>query len=172
MIETERLILRRMSMDDLNGLLRIFSDPLVMASFGGILFDRLKMEKWIQRNLDHQERYGYGLFSVIFNENGELVGDCGLENMEVNGVPEVELGYDFLSAYWNRGLATEAASALRDYAFRNLGLGRLISLIRLENFASIRVAEKIGMKMEGECIRGGHVYYIYSQSKDKIHDVT
>jgi ribosomal-protein-alanine N-acetyltransferase len=164
MLKTRRLILRKMTMKDSDDLLRIFSDPKVMQSFGGVLFDRAKMEQWVQRNLDHQDRYGYGLFSVILKENGELVGDCGLEHMEVDGVPEVEIGYDFLSAYWGRGLATEAAGAVRDYAFRQLGLKRVISLIQPSNLASIRVAEKIGMVKEKECMRGKQRYYVYSQS--------
>jgi len=124
-----------MTMADLDGLLRIFSDPKVMESFGGVLFDRSKMEQWIQRNLDHQDQYRYGLFSVILKTNAELVGDCGLEHMEVDGSAEVEIGYDFSSSYWGRGLATEAAMAVRDYAFGQLGLPRLISLIRIHNRA-------------------------------------
>lgn len=164
MLKTRRLILRKMTMEDADDLLGIFSDPKVMQSFGGVLFDRAKMEQWVQRNLDHQDRYGYGLFSVILKENGDLVGDCGLEHMEVDGASEVEIGYDFLSAYWGRGLATEAAGAVRDYAFRSLGLKRVISLIQPSNLASLRVAEKIGMVKEKECTRGGQLYYVYSQS--------
>ncbi len=164
MCETKRLILRKMTMEDLDDLLRIFSDPKVMRSFGGILFDRERMKQWLLRNLDHQTRYGYGLFSVILKANGELVGDCGLEHIEVEGSPEVEIGYDFLSAYWGQGLATEAAGAVRDYAFDQLGLHRVISLIRPENLASIRVAEKIGMVKEKECVRGSQLYHVYSLS--------
>ncbi len=166
MIETKRLILRKMTIDDLDDLLLIFSDPKVMESFGGGLFDRTKMEKWIRRNLDHQDRYGYGLFSVILKESGELVGDCGLEHMEVDGMPEVEIGYDFLSSYWGRGLATEAASAVRDYAFHQLRLQRVISLIRPDNPASMRVAEKMGMVREKEWTRGDINYFVYSQSRE------
>ena len=166
MIETKRLILRKMTIDDLDDLFLIFSDPKVMESFGGVLLDRTKMEKWIRRNLDHQDRYGYGLFSVILKESGELVGDCGLEHMEVDGMPEVEIGYDFLSSYWGRGLATEAASAVRDYAFEQLGLTRLISLIRTHNKASMRVAEKMGMTREKEWASGDIKYYVYSQSRE------
>jgi len=166
MIETKRLILRKMIMDDLDDLLLIFTDPKVMASFGGVLFDREKMEKWVKRNLDHQDRYGYGLFSVILKEKDELVGDCGLEHTEVDGSPEVELGYDFRSAYWNRGLATEAAMAVRDYAFEKLGLSRLISLIRTHNKASMRVADKIGMVREKEWTTADIKYYVYSQSRE------
>lgn len=164
MPETERLILRKMTWEDLDGLLLIFSDPKVMQSFGGILFDRAMMEKWIGRNLNHQDRYGYGIFSVILKEKGELVGDCGLEHMEVDGSHEVELGYDFRSDYWSRGLATEAAAAVRDYAFEQLGLKRLISLIRPDNLASQRVAEKIGMRKEKECEQNNLRYCVYSLS--------
>jgi ribosomal-protein-alanine N-acetyltransferase len=166
MIETNRMILRTMTKEDLDDLLLIFTDPKVMASFGGVLFDREKMEKWVQRNLDHQDRYGYGIFSVILKEKGELVGALGLHHMEVDGSPEVELGYDFRSAYWNRGLATEAAMAVRDFAFEQLGLPRLISLIRTHNKASMRVAEKMGMTKEKEWTCGEIKYYIYSQSRD------
>jgi RimJ/RimL family protein N-acetyltransferase len=120
------------------------------------------MEEWVQRNLDHQEQYGYGLFSVILKANGELVGDCGLEHMELDGLPEVEIGYDFLSAYWCRGLATEAAESIRDFAFEQLGLQRVISLIQPDNVASARVAEKIGMTKEKECLRGNRLYHVYS----------
>ncbi len=153
-------------MEDLDDLLRIFSDPKVMQSFGGLLFDRARMRQWLLRNLDHQDRYGYGLFSVILKASGELVGDCGLEHTVVDGSPEVEIGYDFLSEYWGRGLATEAASAVRDYAFGSLRLHRVISLIRPDNPASIRVAEKIGMIKEKECVRDDQPYHVYSLSRD------
>ena len=166
MIETKRLILRKMTKDDLDDLLLIFTDPKVMASFGGDLFDREQMEKWVKRNLDHQDRHGYGIFSVILKENNELVGALGLHHMQVDGSPEVELGYDFRSAYWNRGLATEAAMAVRDFAFGQLGLPRLISLIRTHNKASMRVAEKMGMTKEKEWALKDIRYYIYSQSRE------
>lgn len=141
-LETERLILRPMQATDINALHLIFTDPKVMASFGVEPFSREQMLAWLGRNLDHQNQYGYGLFSVILKESGELIGDCGLEQMEVGGVQAAELGYDFRSDYWNQGFATEAACAVRDYAFDILQLPQLISLIRVGNLASKRVAEK------------------------------
>src|SRR3954452_15699336 len=126
MIDTERLLLREMRWEDVDDLLCIFSDPPVIASFGGALFDRSQMEQWVRRNLDHQEQHGYGLFSVIHKETGLLIGDCGLERMEVAGEPEVELGFDFRSDHWNQGFATEAAGAVCDFAFRSLQLPRLV----------------------------------------------
>lgn len=164
-IETARLRLRPMRAGDVASLLCIFADPVVMASFGGALFDRPQMVAWVQRNLAHQARYGYGLFSVILKANGPVVGDCGLEHMAVEGADAVELGYDFRSDYWSRGLATEAATAVRDYAFATLGLPRLMSLIRGGNAASQRVAEKIGMRRTAALARGGIAYGVYAISR-------
>ena len=167
MLETDRLKLREMTVDDVDPLLVIFSDPEVMKSFGGILFDRKQMEQWVGRNLDHQKQYGYGLFSVILKTDDVLVGDCGLEHMEVDGRAEVEIGYDFRSDYWGQGLATEAAAAVRDFALVELGLERVISLIRPENVASLRVAEKIGMAKEKEIKRGEATYWVYALSRSE-----
>ena len=158
-LETPRLHLRLMRASDVDDLLFIFGDPKVMASFGMAAFDRDQMARWTQRNLDHQERYGYGLFSVVSKSDRLLIGDCGLEHMEVDGIQVTELGYDFRSDYWNQGFATEAAGAVRDYALKVLQLPRLISLIRVGNIASKRVAEKIGMQCAGEIIRNGVSYW-------------
>jgi RimJ/RimL family protein N-acetyltransferase len=99
---------------------------------------------------------------VLLKETGELIGNCGLEQMEVNGVQAAELGYDFRSKFWNRGFATEAATAVRDYAFSVLRLPILISLIRVGNPASKRVAEKVGMTLEDEFIRYGNRYWKFA----------
>lgn len=166
MIETARLLLRPMRAEDTGDLLTIFADPAVMASFGGILFDHAHMERWVRRNLDHQARHGYGLFSVILKTNGLLIGDCGLEQMEVGGAA-LELGYDFRSDHWNRGFATEAATAVRDYAFRILAIPQLISLIRQGNEPSRRVAEKIGMTLSEAIMRNGQDYWLYAIVRDQ-----
>jgi RimJ/RimL family protein N-acetyltransferase len=132
-----------------------------MAAFYAAPFDRGQMLGWLQRNLDHQAAHGYGLFSVIHRSSGLLIGDCGLELMEVDGAHVAELGYDFRSDYWNHGYATESALAVRDYAFNVLGLPQLTSLIRVGNAASQRVAEKIGMQSISEFTRYGIRYWKY-----------
>ncbi|MBU1701332.1 MAG: GNAT family N-acetyltransferase [Candidatus Eisenbacteria bacterium] len=162
-LETSRLFLRPMTADDIDAFLVIFTDPKVMKSFDNILFTREQMTAWVTRNLEHQKIHGYGLFSVLLKEDGVLIGDCGLECQDLDGRREIELGYDFRSDYWNQGYATEAARAVRDYAFHDLKIDRLISFIRPENPASMRVAEKIDMKREREILRGGKPYWIYAQ---------
>lgn len=154
-----------MQATDIDDLLRIFTDEKVMAAFETAPFDREKMAQWLQRNLDHQDQYGYGLFSVILKSDGSLIGDCGLEVMEIDAEKVAELGYDFRSDYWNQGFATEAAAAVRDYAFGSLGLKRLISLIRISNVASQRVAEKVGMTRISEFERYGSRYWKYGMEK-------
>jgi [ribosomal protein S5]-alanine N-acetyltransferase len=169
-LETTRLMLRPMQMTDVDDLLLIFSDPIVMAAFDGEPFDRSQMADWLNRNLDHQVQYGYGLFSVILKADCTLIGDCGLEMMEVDGEQSAELGYDFRSDYWSQGLATEAAIAVRDCAFQTLGLPQLISLIRIKNRASQRVAEKIGMRRISEFTRYGDQYWKYTLDRDTMRD--
>ncbi|HZQ10250.1 MAG TPA: GNAT family N-acetyltransferase [Anaerolineae bacterium] len=168
-LETPRLLLRPMQASDLDALLLIFTDENVMAAFDTPPFDRPQMMQWLQRNLDHQAQYGYGLFAVIYQANGKLIGDCGLEVMELDGVQVAELGYDFRSDYWNQGLATEAALVVRDYAFQVLQLPQLISLIRMENRASQRVAEKIGMQRSSAFTRYNTQYWKYTLNREKEH---
>jgi ribosomal-protein-alanine N-acetyltransferase len=86
-----------------------------------------------------------------------LVGNCGLLEKEVEGRAEVELVYLIAYDAWGRGYATEAAAAVRDHALGVLGLSRLIALIKPENAASERVAEKLGMQLERDVERRGGV---------------
>ena len=160
-IQTQRLILRPMEITDIDAMLRIFTDPLVIASFGIPPFERSQMKQWVQRNLSHQNEFGYGLFSVILKCSKLLIGDCGLEHRDIDGETVAELGYDFLSDYWHKGLATEAAKAVRDYAFTELGLPRLVSLIRTGNDPSKRVAERVGMTLISELTLSGNRYWKY-----------
>jgi len=161
-LKTVRLHLRMMRLSDLDYLLKIFGDPKVMVSFDSDVFSREQMQHWVRKNMEHQNQYGYGLFSVILKSESILIGDCGIEHKLVGGALEAELGYDFRSDYWNQGFTTEAASAVRDYAFKSLHLPRLISLIRIGNRASRRVAEKIGMRLAGKITQNGILYWKYS----------
>jgi RimJ/RimL family protein N-acetyltransferase len=82
--------------------------------------------------------------------------------MDVEGEQKTELGYDFRSDYWNQGYATEAADAVRDFAFNTLKLPGLISLVRKGNLSSRRVAEKIGMTLDEEITRYNTSYWVFS----------
>ena len=115
-LETERMVLRRMGMSDVDGLMGIFSDPEAMRYYPGTK-SRSEAEAWVRNQLDRYRRDGIGLWAAVLKYSGELAGQCGLTVQEVEGREEVEIGYLFLRKYWNRGLATEAARACRDYGF-------------------------------------------------------
>jgi RimJ/RimL family protein N-acetyltransferase len=139
----------------------MFADPKVMASFNVASFDRSELEHWIERNLAHQSNFGYGLFSAILKINGLLMGNCGLQRMEIGGTQAVELGYEFRSDYWNQGYATEAAAAVRDFAFQQLHPPRLTSLVRIGNLGAMRVSEKIGMTRMEDITHNNQHYLQY-----------
>lgn len=166
-LKTNRLLLRPMEASDLDALHSIFGDPQVMAAFEEPPYNRQQMRFWLERNLAHQEEYGYGLFSVILKSEDVLIGDCGLEHMAAGGEEFAELGYDFRSDYWNQGYATEAAKVVRNFAFQELNLPRLVSLIRVKNQASKRVAEKVGMHQAAEMKRNGITYWKYVLKQEK-----
>lgn len=163
MIETKRLKLRLMLSDDFKDIHRIFTDEKVMAAFDEDIWPEDTMEWWMNKNFKHQEKHGYGLFSVILKSESRIIGDCGLEHGDFNEKPCVEIGYDFLSDYWNQGYATEAAKAVLEYALDALNIEKkkICSFIRRSNEASQRVSEKVGMKRITNYESRGNKYYLY-----------
>jgi len=94
---------------------------------------------------------------AVCDESGHFLGYCGLFALDnVNGRAESELGYRLLPEYWGQGLASEAARAVVRDAWENQGLDRIISLIDPDNAASRRVAEKLGMRLEGQVMMPGY----------------
>jgi len=160
-LETPRLRLRPMVAADATPLLALFGDRRFMKSFNATPFDRTAMHRWVARNLTHQEVYGFGLFAIEERQSGTVIGDCGLELMDLGA----ELGYDLRRDRWGRGFATEAACAVRDHAFGELGIDRLVSLIRVGNQPSSRVAEKVGMRRVADLDRDNLRYWIYEVTR-------
>ncbi|MFZ0815468.1 MAG: GNAT family N-acetyltransferase [Candidatus Sulfotelmatobacter sp.] len=160
-LETPRLILREFCAEDVDALARVISDAETMR-FYPEPFDRSAVEEWIERNRRRYAKNGHGLWAMILKARGELIGDCGLAVQEVDGVDEIEIGYHVRRDVWGLGLATEAARACCDFGFARLPVERFISLIRPENLASRRVAEKNGMIVWKEVARFGFPHLVYS----------
>lgn len=152
-LETERLVLRPFTMDDLDGIHAVLGDAEIMQYYPAP-FTREQSRQWIEWNLGHYRDHGHGLWVLESKESGELAGDCGLIPQTVDGQREVEVGWHVRRDLQRSGLATEAARECVRYAFEELGLTRLISLIRPENVPSRGVAEKLGMSVEKEVMRG------------------
>jgi RimJ/RimL family protein N-acetyltransferase len=160
-LQTQRLTLREFEPEDVDALATILSDPETMRYYP-MSFDRAAVADWIRRNRTRYANDGHGLWAMIRNSTGELIGDCGLVRQSVDGSDEIEVGYHVRRDLWGHGYATEAARACSDYGFANLKVDRLISLIRPENLASCRVAEKNGMTIWKEVTRANLLHYVYS----------
>lgn len=125
------------------------------------------MEEWISRNIRRYAKDGHGLWAAVLKASGEVIGDCGLTVQNVGGVDEIEVGYHTRRDLWGQGLATEAARACRDYGFAELPVNRLISIIRPENHASRRVAEKNGMTIAKEVLWANLPHLIYAIRREE-----
>ena len=145
-LDTERLLLRPATLDDLDAWHAISRDA-EEAWFGAgrsTLDDsRIKLGEHIH----HQEQYGFALWAVELRSSGEVIGVTGLTHLDDG--PEIEVGYRFLNRCWGRGYATEAARASIAYGFDELRLDRILAVTLPKNVASRRVMEKCGMSFVG-----------------------
>lgn len=144
-IETERLYLRELDLEDIDELSKVLSDPESMKYYPEP-FSRDKVKKWIQWNMDQYIKYHHGLWAVILKDGEKFIGDCGITMQKIEEETVPEIGFHILKDYWNQGYATEAAGACKDYAFRVLQYPRVFSYTTVKNVSSQKVAAKIGMK--------------------------
>ncbi len=148
-LETERLVLRRLVPDDLPALHALYRDPVARRFFPDgtrtLEQTREELEWFLQGHPRHPE---LGLWATVERATGTFLGRCGLLPWTIDGVAEVELAYLIDPRRWGEGLATEAARAIVRHAHAALELDRLICLIDPENVASLRVAEKVGMRFD------------------------
>jgi [ribosomal protein S5]-alanine N-acetyltransferase len=150
-LETERLLLRHLRMEDLDDLAALSTDPDFTRFFGGprpLEQARERARVYLERVIVEYDTIGYGFYATIYKPEERFIGRCGLLTQIIDGITYVEVAYGIAPAYWGRGLATEAATAIKEYAFRRFGFPRLISIVDPENIASRRVAEKNGMRVE------------------------
>ncbi|WP_141603974.1 GNAT family N-acetyltransferase [Terrilactibacillus laevilacticus] len=164
-LETDRLYLRPYLDEDIKSIHDVFSDKETMT-FYPAPFTIKETTEWVKRNQLRYKEDGYGLWAVCLKETKTLIGDCGLVKQKVDNQNEVEIGYHINKKFWSNGLATEAASACKEYGFYQLGLEKLISIIDPINRASIRVAEKIGFTKEKEAFIFNKNHVIYSGTKE------
>ncbi len=165
-IETPRLILRHFVEADLDALSALMANADFMRFSSGV-FTREQTASFLFDRVIAPARAGLpSQFALVLREEKRLIGYCGFFRQVVDGVNEVEIGYRLHPDYWNRGLATEAARAVRDYAFEVMKLGRVISLIHPENHASRRVTEKNGMTLEKTTTFRGFPAQVFSCVRD------
>ena len=147
MIETERLRLRRLTLDDRDAgfMLRLVNDPGWLRNIG----DRNvrstdDARRYIQKTIDMYERLGFGSWVAEVKETGEPIGTCGL--VKRDAIEDVEVGYALLPEYRGRGYAIEGARGTLDYAWKVLRLPRVAAIVTPANKDSIKVLEAAGLR--------------------------
>jgi ribosomal-protein-alanine N-acetyltransferase len=155
------LILKRLEASDVEPLIELWSDPDATRYLGGPR-ERTGLQAELEKSVQDPFAERYDLWAVVEKGTGRVIGHCGLLEKDVEGRPEIELNYIISPSRWGEGLATEIADALKQYAFTQMGIQRLIALIEPGNAASERVAVKVGMHFEKEIIRpGGHLRKVF-----------
>ena len=147
-LETDRLLLRKVTLEDIPMLFKMESTPEVNEFTGDPVSITIEeLEKKIKGSIlkDYQE-HGYGRFAVIEKESGSFIGWAGLKYLPE--FDQVDLGYRFLPEFWGKGYGTESSETLIEYGFNELDLSQIIAIAYPENVASIKIMEKIGMTFD------------------------
>jgi len=147
-LETERLLIRQLSLEDAPFILQLVNEPSFIQNIGDRGVRTLAdAEKYIENGpVASYARNGFGLCLVTLKESSESIGMCGLIKREA--LEDVDIGYAFLPKFWSKGYAFEAAQAFKQYAHEVVGLTRLVAIVDPNNQGSIRVLEKLGMAFE------------------------
>ncbi len=163
-LETERLLLRHYSLEDLDAMVALYAEPKFVR-----FFDPPGSREQIRADMcafiEDYKTLGYGFYTTLLKPDRRFIGRCGLLTQLIGGVKEIEVAYGIAPAYWGQGYATEAARALKTYAFEQLGFSRVISIVATQNVASQRVAAKNGMVIEKRFVSHGQDCFLYMVEK-------
>jgi RimJ/RimL family protein N-acetyltransferase len=154
-VETGRLRLRPPKESDLDALHRLQVDPRMMRDLAdGHVYSIEESEGWLRHHIDLRAERGFGLWCAELRSNGDVIGwiDLTLPDWFPALLPDPEIGWFVDRRHWGRGLATEGASAALRVASGELGFERVIAICKIENVASARVMEKIGMTFVEELL--------------------
>ena len=162
-LETNRLMFRRYTMDDLAFVEELVTNENVMKYIGsGVVKDRNYAIQLIERMIEQYNNFDdYGLHVLVHKESGKRIGHAGLVAQIIDDAFEMELGYWIHPDFWGQGYATEAAHSLKQYAEQELELERYVSAIQVGNVASQKIALQNGMKLEKQIEMEGKQVEIY-----------
>ncbi len=159
-LETQRLKASEVTIDDIDLLYQMTGNKDVMKYFPKTLsYDDTK--KMIRKILDHYKKYGHCFWKILLKPKNEFVGIAGLLYQEIDGKVETEIAFRIRPEHWNKGYATEAANACKDYGETILRKKGFISLIHPQNNASKRVAQKLGARRSRTVLFMGHEHEVY-----------
>ena len=147
-IETERLALRRLGVEDAEFIRELLNEPSFIKNIGdrGVKTNADACRYILNGPVVSYERFGFGLYLVELKETGEAIGICGL--LKRDNLADVDIGFAFLPRFWGKGYAAESAAAVMEYGRRVVGLRRIVAVTAPHNEGSIKVLRKIGLRFE------------------------
>ena len=148
LLETERLTLRDITLDDAEFLVGLMNQPSWIRFIGdrGVRTAEEARTYLTNGPLAMHAKYGFGLYVTELKNTGVPIGICCL--IKRDALPDVDIGYGFLPEYWGKGYAFESASALFEYAKKTLGMTRIVAITNSDNESSIKLLEKMGLHYE------------------------
>jgi ribosomal-protein-alanine N-acetyltransferase len=167
MFETERLIIRQFTFDDLDKLIELRSDEEVIKYIGGRqMQNRAAIEKRLQFYIDCYAKFGFGMCAMLWKASGEMFGWSGLQPLEETG--ETEVGYGMIKEFWGKGIGYECARAWLEYGFKTAKAERIVAVAAPENRGSWRIMEKCGMNYEKTDEHYGFQCKFYGISREEF----
>ncbi len=147
-LETERLVLRRLALDDAAFLLELLNEPAFLKNIGDRGARTLTdARRYIARGpVASYRKFGFGLYLVELKDSGAPIGICGL--LKRDWLNDADIGFAFLRRYWSQGYARESAAAVMNYGWTTLRLKRIVAITKPTNQASIALLEKLGLRFE------------------------
>ena len=147
-LETDRLILRRLTTDDAEFILQLLNEPSFLRYIGdkGVRTLMDARDYILNGPVDMYNRSGFGLYLTELKEGNVPIGVCGL--IKRDALEDVDIGFAFLQRFWAKGYAYESASAVMTYGKDVLGLKRIVAITSPDNHASARLLEKLGLQFE------------------------
>ena len=161
-LETERLRLRHWRESDVDPLHVFYRDPLSAEIYGSGI-ERSDVWRRMALAIGHWHLRGFGPWILEEKTSSRIAGQCGL--WFPDGWGDVEVGYGIMPEFRGKGYASEAAARVRNYGYREKGIARLVSYIDPGNSASLRVAEKLGARLDGEFLLHGKAHQVYLHPK-------
>ena len=155
-LATERLQLRHLEPGDAAFMLELLNEPAYLQHIGdkGVRTLDQARDFIAQKMAVSYEKNGYGLYLVELTQTGAPLGICGL--VKRDGLEDIDIGFAFLQQFWSKGYAYESARAIMDYARDTVGLKRIVAITALDNWSSIGLLEKLGLKFDKVIQLPGH----------------
>jgi RimJ/RimL family protein N-acetyltransferase len=148
MIETDRLMVRPITVDDAPFILTLLNEPSFLRYIGDKRVRNLEDARQYIVNgpVASYERHGFGLCLMELKDSHTPVGMCGI--LKRDGLPDPDIGFALLPDFWNKGFAFEGATAILRDARERLKLNRILAITSLDNDASINLLERLGFRFE------------------------